>query len=265
MEGHSNLAAPFRPKPLSYEEETLEEWPNGGRLRARQLTPETALRDYLDVSGLSAITNRMARTGAVDIIATAAPGIRDLLALGKIRQLEQGNAADLIIVDAPAAGHAITFLRAPTGLAGSAASGPVRHQAELVLDMFADEHRCQVMLATLPEEAAVNELIETAYSLEDLVGIRLAPLMVNCRWPEIDGLADALDRRPPTSAPGPAERAARFRLDRIEAQQAEIQRLHDELPLPRLDLPFLFTTSLDRSDIEQLADALVPQLEAVAV
>jgi hypothetical protein len=259
LEGHSDLGSPFGFHTLPYRANLLEEVDGGGRLRGRQITPDRALQEYLDRSGLALISNRLARSGAVEVIAAAAPGIRDLLALGKIRQLEERNDADLIVVDAPAAGHAITFLQSPAGLAATAESGPIRQQAELVLEMFADPARCQVVLVTTPEEAPITEVMETAFSVEDLVGLQLGPVVVNSCWPDIDGLAEAVARR--IDRTGPAERAARFRLDRIAAQRNEIDRLRDGLPLPQVELPYLFTTSIGRDKIDDLASVLTASLD----
>lgn len=257
LEGHSNLGSPFGLDELPYETATLDRIEDGGAIHGRQITPDRALQEYLETSGLSRISNRLARSSAVEVIATAAPGIRDLLALGKIRQLEQRAEHDLIIVDAPAAGHAVTFLQAPLGLSESASSGPVRNQADLVLEMFGDETRCQVILVTVPEEAPVTEVVETAYSLEDHIGIQLGPLVVNGRWSDIDGLENAVERRGDV---GEAESAGRYRLDRIESQRSEIERLAGELPLPQVELPFLFTTAIGRTEIDLLAGALTEQL-----
>lgn len=258
LEGHSNLGSAFGYGQLPYEPATLLTTEAGGVLRGRQITPDLALQEYLDAGGLGRISNRLVRSGAVEVVATAAPGIRDLLALGKIRQLEQRREADLIVVDAPAAGHAVTFLRAPTGLAESATSGPVRHQAEQVLELFADPARCQVLLVTVPEEAPVTEAIETAFSLEDLVGLQLGPVIVNSCWPSIDGLERAAARRDPTC---PAAQAARYRLDRMATQAEEVARLRSQLPLPQVELPFLFTAAVDHTGLDQLADVLVQQLD----
>ncbi len=270
LEGHSNLAAPFGLSQLAYSTTVLEDPPGGGTLRARKITPDEALADYLDTSGLRTITDRMARTGAVDMVATTAPGIRDLVTLGKIRQLEEANEADLIIVDAPAAGHAVTFLQAASGLAGATISGPVRHQADLVLDLLGDADRCQVLLVTLPEEAPVSEVVETAYSLEDRVGVKLGPIMINGCWTPIEGLEAALvDLEAETEdqdEPGDIglrsqlEEAARYRLGRIDDQRSEIARLSAELPLATVELPFLFTTTINRGHLDVLADALTDQL-----
>ena len=285
LEGHSNLATVFDVEQLSYEEVTIDLREIGvdpttgdtttgghglGRLRARQLRPDDALTDYLNRAGLGPLTSRLANSGAMDVVVTAAPGIRDLLTLGKIRQLEQAGSADLIVVDAPAAGHALTFLTAAAGLASSASSGPVRDQADLVLEMFADDRRCQVVLVTLPEETPITETIETAFSLEEDVGIKLAPVVINGVWPAIDGLADAvasIDRRvsgprrtPGSSADRSLVDAARYRLARIEDQETEMARLGAELPLEQVRLPFLFRTELGRSGIGELAGSLTAQL-----
>ena len=102
---------------LTYEEVQLVAPGDGkGELRARTLTPDDALVEYLQDHGLKRISNRLASSGALDMVATATPGIKDVLILGKIKQLERAAAsgqldADVIIVDAPAAGHAISFLR----------------------------------------------------------------------------------------------------------------------------------------------------------
>ena len=137
--------------------------------------------------------------------------------LGKVKQLERDGAADLLVLDAPAAGHAITFLQAARGLLDAVRVGPINTQAREVLEMLNDPARCQVVLVTLPEETPVNELIETAYSLEDKVGVSLGPVVVNGLYPEIDGLdadpsaaADARRHEPAHGRGGIA--AARGRL-----------------------------------------------------
>src|SRR6185436_5738906 len=109
----------------------------------------------------------------LDVVATAVPGIKDILVLGKVKQLERASDADVIIIDAPAAGHAITFLTSPRGLLDAVRLGPVRQQAEDVIELLSDPERCRVMLVTLPEETPVNELVDTAFALEDKVGVKL--------------------------------------------------------------------------------------------
>ena len=73
----------------------------------------------------------------IDVVSTAAPGIDDLVVLGKIKQLERSGDYDLIVVDGPAAGHAVTFLTSAAGLRDAVRSGPVRAQADEVLALLA--------------------------------------------------------------------------------------------------------------------------------
>lgn len=268
LEGHSNLSTTFSVDHLAYDEVEIPveqfraagDSGQPGRLRARQIGPDDALADYLEKAGLGAVSKRLTKSGAMEVVSTAAPGIRDLLTLGKIRQLEQAEAADLIVVDAPAAGHAMTFLTAAAGLADSTTSGPVREQADQVLEMFGDDRRCQVVLVTLAEETPVTETIETAYSLEEEVGIKLGPVVVNGLWSEIDGLAEAVDALETASAATSTDRvaadAARHRLARIASQQAEVSRLNEQLPLPQIHLPFLFRSGFGPEELLALADVL---------
>jgi arsenite/tail-anchored protein-transporting ATPase len=138
-----------------------------------------ALDEYLRDHGFARIAKRLNRTGVIDVVGTAAPGIDDIVVLGKIKQLERSGDFDLIVVDGPAAGHAITFLMSAAGLADAVSSGPVRAQADDVLELLHDPERCQVVLVTLPETTPVNEVVETAFALEDQVGVQLGPVVVN--------------------------------------------------------------------------------------
>jgi anion-transporting ArsA/GET3 family ATPase len=251
LEGHSTLGEAFGVGPLPYEAVTIP-GAGPGRLRARRLTPDEALVDYLAGHGLHRLTRRLVRTGAIDVVSSAAPGIRDLLTLGKIRQLEQADEADLIVVDAPAAGHAVTFLRSAAGMEASASMGPVRDQAAEARALLTDPSRCQVVLVTLAEETPVSELIETAFSLEDEVGVALGPVVVNGVWPPIEGLERS------RAGPGAAgmARAAAFYLAHSLAQQQQLTRLAAELPLPRIVLPRIFSNRLTVEDLGHLADEL---------
>ena len=128
------------------------------------------LAEYLRDHGLRRVAKRLATSGVIEVVATAAPGIDDIVVLGKIKQLEQSGNYDLIVVDGPAAGHAITFLMAPANLLKLVRGGPIRSQAADVAELLADPARSQVILVTLPETTPVNEVIETADALVDVPG-----------------------------------------------------------------------------------------------
>lgn len=266
VEGTSGLPAAFgHPGRLRYDEVVLAPAGPGGvaEVRARTLTPDDALLEYLEGHGMGRISRRLLSSGAVDVVATAAPGIKDILVLGKVKQLERAGAADLVIVDAPATGHAVTFLSSASGLLDAVRVGPIRAQAEDVVELLADPARCQILLVTLPEETPVNEAVESAYLLEDRVGVSLAPVVMNGLYPPLDGL----DVDPEAAAaeagshlrPGEAEvlaAAVRFRRARTAVQAEQVGRLAKALPLPQLPLPFLFTTEIGLAEVDALAEAL---------
>ena len=156
-------------------------------------------------------SKRLLSSGIIDIVAGAIPGIRDILVLGKIKQIEQQRVADLVLVDAPATGHAMTFLSSAAGLLDAARGGPIRAQAADVVALLSDPARCQVALVTLPEEMPVNEVVEAAYQLEDKVGVALGPVIVNACYPPVPGLGGPGGRHRWPRPAWPSSRRARRR------------------------------------------------------
>ncbi len=274
LEGKSGITAAFgRHGDLGYEEVLLApattrgagDGPGDatGPVRARRLTPDDALIEYLDEHGLRRVSKRLARSGVLDVVSTAIPGIRDVLVLGKVKQLERDRVADLILVDAPATGHAITFLTSASGMVSAARGGPLRTQAQDVVELLSDPARCRVLLVTLPEELPVSETIESAYTLEDKAGVQLGPVIVNACDPDPTGL----DRPAADVAAGAGvslaanhlaalEEARSFRLARHTVSAEQIERLRRDLPLPHLLVPALDAASIGPAQTQELADAL---------
>jgi len=241
-----------------------------GTVHARTITPDDALLEYLDDHGMRRFSKRLLSSGIIDIVAGAIPGIRDILVLGKIKQIEQQRVADLILVDAPATGHTMTFLSSAGGLLDAARGGPIRAQAADVVALLSDPERCQVALVTLPEEMPVNEVVEAAYQLEDRVGIALGPVIVNAAYPPVPGLdAPAADTLAAAGVPvdpvsaGALEEARQFRQRRHELQEAQVRRLAEELPLPQLRVPFLFTDAIGPVELDTLSAALASGIGAL--
>jgi anion-transporting ArsA/GET3 family ATPase len=274
VEGKSGLAGLLGGRgELGYDEVVLAagRGPEGtGQIRARTVTPARALSDYFEDHGMRRLSQRLGRTGVLDIVATAAPGIDDILVLGKVKQLERLGVVDVILLDAPAAGHAITFLQSANGLVDAVSVGPIYTQARDVVDMLSDPKRTQVVLVTLPEETPVNELVDTAYALEDRVGVSLGPVVVNGLYPELAGLdvdpATAASDAGVNVAPDELDAlaaAASFRRDRVELQREQLARLADRLPLPVVRLPFLFTADLGPGDVDRLSADLAAGIEAL--
>lgn len=254
LEGRSGMCELFGQPPLGYQPTVLVPGAAGtGDVLGRTLTPDDALFEYLEDHGLRRVSKRLVASAAMEVVATAAPGIRDILVLGKVKQLERADVADVIILDAPAAGHAITFLLSARGLLDAVRVGPVHTQAADVLELLTDRDRCTVVLVTLAEETPVNEAVETAFALEDRVGVSLGPVVVNGLYPHLDGL----DVDPGDDPDADAFRAAAaFRLARTAQQEEQVARLAGLLPLPQWHLPFLFEADLGPSEVDVLAGAL---------
>ena len=251
--------------PLLYEESLLAApSPSGaGPVRGRRITPDDALLEYLADHGLHRVSKRLLSTGVLDVVATAIPGIRDVLVLGKVKGLERDRVADLILVDAPATGHAVTFLTSAGGLLGIARSGPVQTQAAEVDALLRDPVRCRVVLVTLAEEMPVSETVEAAYQLEDRAGLRLGPVIVN----SVAGLPPGLDGDAGEAAGTVGVRcsdeqlaalneARRFRIRRAELEAEQLARLGRELPLPQLRVPELAAPVIGPAELDVLSASL---------
>lgn len=264
--GRSATAPMFGVEPQGYEEVVAIHEADGddgpiGRVGLRSITPDGALVEWLSTHGFNRIVNRFAASGLLEVVATATPGIKDLLVLGRIKALEQEGVADLIVVDAPAAGHAVGFLRSPVGVRDAARTGTLHRQAVEVLELIGDPERCRVMLVTIPEETPVNEVVETSFAIEDEAGVQLGPVIVNGVLPTLTGLDADLTPLGRTDAEQAAlATAATFRRRRTALQDAQFARLDDRLPLEQLRLPQLFGTVMGPSEIDELATRLLAEI-----
>ena len=272
LEGKSGLAAAFgAPHRAGGDDDGGEVYPG---VTVMPLAPDEALTEYLEDHGLGRLSRRLAGTGAIDVVATAVPGMKDILVLGKVKALQRAKVADVIVVDGPAAGHAVTFLLSPKGLLDAVRVGPVLAQAIEVSEMLTDPERTRVVLVTLPEETPVNETLETAEKFTSTIGLTLAPLVVNGVYPERDVAADTTPEQVRADAAradvfvadAEAEHlaAAAAFLDRRRGLQCEqIERLAQASDLGQIRLPFLFGSDLGPDELEVLADALAAGMRAL--
>jgi hypothetical protein len=143
-------------------------------------------------------------------------------------------------------------------LLGAVRGGPVRAQAADVAEMLGDPQRSQVVLVTIPETTPVNEAVQTAYALEDRVGVKLGPVVVN----NVDDIGvpvvpdpASVDLRGEKSA-SVLTAAAEFRRARRAVQHAEIERLGEQLALEQWYLPMLPVAGLAADDVAVLARSI---------
>ncbi|MDA8277452.1 MAG: ArsA family ATPase [Actinomycetota bacterium] len=217
------------------------------------LRAEEILIEYLETHGLASLGKRLISTGVVSVIATAVPGIRELLILAKIKQLAQSGDYDRIIFDAPASGHLMTLLSSPTGLKDIAKVGLLKNQSDDVEELLNDRSRSGLTIVTLPEETPVTESIETISKIRELKSIAVNALVVNQRIsaPKLSpaghsAICDSGDT-------SPSARAYEYVTARERVADAEMQRLiHGITDVEILELPYLFQSDLSITDLEEL-------------
>ena len=255
------------------------------------IVPEAALAEYLEVQyHMKRISKAFTSSHFVDYITAAAPGLKDILMLGKIWYLEQGRAGrgsahdfDTIIVDAPAAGHMLTFLSAPMGLADAVRLGPVKRQSDWLVGMLQDPKRTRVHLVTLPEEMPVSETLETAEALSTRIGISAGAVFANAVYSELLDLSekkafeDIGAGKPMATLKKIAADAGvrldsedvaaligygRFLMARQAIQAVHLKKLKRGVEEPVVELPFLFSAGLALPDVENLADVVEDAVSA---
>jgi anion-transporting ArsA/GET3 family ATPase len=257
--------------PLGYEPRPIER-----NLQALAVDTESALREYL---ALQLHVPLMARIGPLartfDFVANAAPGVREILAVGKLGWEVRDGEHDLVVADAPATGHVLAQLRAPRAINDLLTMGLVRDQAEWLGGLLADRAVTGVVVVTTPEETPVAEALELVAGLaaED-VDVGLAGVVVNRVLPELfgraeeetfewvsgdgrDGLAEVLG-----ADPSPVLDAARLAANLRRTGATHLATLRAGLPegTPIVYLPELYARDTGLRAVHLLADHLGEEL-----
>ena len=144
VEGRQGIAQLFDIPPLPYEERKIAVAPGGGEVRALAVDVEAALLEYFEMFYRLGIAGRtLRRMGAIEFATTLAPGLRDVLLTGKVKETVTRTDAwtpsvyDAVILDAPPTGRIVTFLDVTRAMADLAQSGPIHSQAEGVVAVAA--------------------------------------------------------------------------------------------------------------------------------
>lgn len=278
LEGRQGLSRAFGSPPWDYTEREFRPGLWGAALDASE-----SVYEYLELFyGLKRIQWVMERSNALNFVTTAAPGLRDLLLIGKIYEIETRRRADgrrqydLIVVDAPPTGRIVPFLRAPEGVTEIVRAGPIRRQTGHILAMLRDPRRVSTVIVSLPEEMSVQETTESVVALRD-TGIDVGSLLVNqLEIPRLQtaGLAtlqsqgaDDLVARAGDHGARMSRRTADLALALAETHVARIGRqrqLRDHLATTTgqavLALPELGGVTFDLHALEVLADVLALQV-----
>jgi anion-transporting ArsA/GET3 family ATPase len=209
------------------------------------------------------VANMLYRSGIFQHLTSAAPGIKELVTIGKIWELAQlhrktkdARPYDFVVVDSPATGHGLGMLRAPRTFSDIARVGPIRHQADRIHDFIVSD-KTGVLAVALPEEMPVNETLEYRDEVERFRG-PLDGVVVNGLYPHrfTDDEVQSLNGHS-----GPAVQAAITEHRRYHGQQEELERLKGGLGDAQLAcLPFLFAPEIGLAEVEELSRALEEQL-----
>jgi len=176
VENRQGIAQLFDVPPLPYEERSLAVAEGGGEVFALAIDPEQALLDYLHMfyklspNGIPARTLR--RIGAIDFATTIAPGLRDVLLTGKVKEAvvrsgRTGRTYDAVVLDAPPTGRIARFLNISHEIGGLAKVGPLKSQSDGVMAVLRSPQTA-VHLVTLLEEMPVQETIDAVAELHSL-------------------------------------------------------------------------------------------------
>ncbi|MBI2709385.1 MAG: ArsA family ATPase [Actinobacteria bacterium] len=245
-------------------------------LFAMAMDTESSLREYLRLQlklPLVAKVGPLAR--AFDFIANAAPGVKEVLTVGKYVWEVRERHYDLVVVDAVASGHIVGQLAAPQAINQLVQVGVVRNQTSWMLDILSDPAQTGVVVVASPEEMPVNESLELAARIRDETTVDLAAVVVNRVLPELFGRGEeevfVRLRRPERVVAlsgavggdvGPVLDAAELAVTLRRTGAGHLATLRAGLPpaLAMLYLPYLFSRAVGLRATHRIAEALAEEL-----
>jgi len=274
VDAKNNLTALFEHEPVGFEPRQVHPG-----VFAMQMDTEASLREYLKVQARVPVFGRIGPLArAFDFVATAAPGVKEILTVGKVcwelRESIQGRSDwDLIVVDAAATGHVVSQLDAPRAIQELVQVGPVRSQTDWMVELLSDPALTALNVVTAPEEMPVNESIELVARAREELDVPLGVVIVNRVLPELftrsdEEIFEAL-RAPDATAlldasggPGTVAvlDAARLAVSMRRSRSSHLAHLREQIDLPVLLLPYLFVRDHGLRVTRMVADALGQEL-----
>ncbi len=259
-------------------------------LSSISIDPDQALLEWLQALGGRVSGRVLASSGAFQYFAAAAPGAKELVSMVKVWELTQGErwqrraaGYDLVVLDAPATGHALGMLRSPYTFGAIARVGPIAGHSEQVSGLLEDPARTSYLAVALASEMAVTEVLELQDGLREQLGRSLTAVVVNGLLPqrftpaELRRIATvSANGRPARGAGGPggqergghspdaevrrsAALAARTVHDRARFQHNQVARLRRQ-NFEVLGVPFVWGARLDLPAVQRVADQLARKL-----
>lgn len=275
MDAKDSLGVALEAGDLEFEPTEVE--PN---LFAMAMNTEDSLREYLRLFVRVPFIGRIGPLASTfDFVADAAPGVKEILAVGKLCWEVRERSYDLVIVDAEASGHVVSQIGAPRVIRDLVQVGLVRDQTQWMLDLLDDAATTGVVVVTTPEEMPVTETFELIGRLRAETGVDVAAVIANRVLPALldrrqQEIAARLDEVLPllVDVAGPAIgdvlSAAHLTETRRSIGAGHLQRLRSELAEgdshasvpPIVTIPELATRALGRRVVGRIAEQLGEEL-----
>ncbi len=248
-------------------------------ITAMQMDTEQSLREYLRLNLRVPVAGRIGPLArAFDFVATAAPGVKEILTIGKIlwevREAIEGRAEhDMVVFDAAATGHVVAQLGAPDSIRDLADVGPLRTQTEWMSALLADPAVTALNVVTTPEEMPVAETIELVARARSELRVPLGYVIVNRVLPELftradettfDAMREPAATKQLVAAAGTGTTAvfdgARLAVGMRRTRAAHLEALRAAVDLPLLYVPYQFTRTHGLRTTTVIAQALADEL-----
>lgn len=271
VDAKGNLSEYYETGPTTFQEREIEP-----RLWAMSMDTEESLKEYLAINLRLPLMARIGPLARIfEFVATAAPGVKEILTVGKLTYEVRENNYDLVVVDASPTGHIVGQLAAPEAINELVQVGLVRSQTGWMLDILSDPAKTGLVIVATPEEMPVNETIELSERVEQETSVKLAAIVVNRVLPELFGRGEeeVFERLASPAMVGalseavegdatPVIEAARLAVTLRRTRAGHLDRLRKEIDpaIPLLYIPYLFTRSHGLRTTRQVAEALGAEL-----
>ena len=236
----------------------------GERIWSISIDPDRALLEWLQQLGGRVSGRMLASSGTFQYFAAAAPGAKELISMVKIWELTQGErwqrragGYDLVVIDAPATGHALGLLQSPQTFGAIARVGPIAGQSQRVRELLQDPSRSGYLAVALATEMAVTEALELQDGLLSGLGRELDAVLLNGLLPSRFTAAELerIGQVNATEIGRAAGQAARAAHDRARFQHNQLARLRRRR-FEVVGVPFLFGAELDLAAVRRIVSHL---------
>jgi anion-transporting ArsA/GET3 family ATPase len=274
IDAKGDLSSFYETGPTRFEEREV-----APRLWAMSMDTEASLKQYLSLQLKIPLVAKVGPLAKMfDFVASAAPGVKEIVTVGKLCWEVKERHYDLIVVDASASGHIVSQLAAPQAINQLVQVGLVRQQTGWMLDILGDAATTGLVVVATPAEMPVNETLELTERVREETNVDLAAVVVNRVLPELFGRGEeeVFGRLEGDSDPavrqavearlggpvGPLLEAARLTVRMRRARTEYLERLRNAIDpgIPMLYMPYLFFKAHGLRATRQIADALSAEL-----